>query len=208
VGEVSISIPALETMITNMPAAAAQPVGQTRPDAAAASIVAAYMPDVLQIVSGRRRPGADRFGHGIQDDGVGLGVSAQMFGLALRAIGTNTNNTATVVQGWIDQLPAHLRDVLSPRGTTPSAADIHNFLQDPGRHVSGSGSILPGGALFNAAMGLDFLSDNLAASWDSIDAPKTRAMQIMNDVRQTGVGDPSNPPNLDAKSTDRTVALP
>jgi len=139
---------------------------QLRPDSATPAIIAAYMPNVLQIVAGQRVPNSDRFGLGVQDDGVGLGVSKDMLGLALQAVGTDTNNIATVIQGWVNYLPQYLTDQILPNGGTPSASDIHYFLQDPGATQKGDPTESPAAdALREAARGLDFFNDNLVATW-------------------------------------------
>jgi len=141
-----------------------------RPDAATASIIAAYMPNVLQIVEGQRNSAS--FGLGAQADGVGLGVSKQMLGLAVQAVATDTDNVAIVTQGWINALPCYLKQTVLPGGGVPSSAAVDEFFNDPFSSPSGV-------ALGNAAKGLDFLGDNLIFSSQVPDAPPSLASAII-----------------------------
>ena len=131
-----------------------------------ASIMAAYMADGIEVANTEGVHGDLGHGNPVGDGGYGLGLTSDMFGLAIQALSAADPATAAILaQGWSD----HLGDYLGRRwadkyaGMSQSEIDkaIQTFLQNPGGSPEGKW-------LAMAAEGLDFIGDN--ACWPYVDS--------------------------------------
>ena len=154
---------------------------------AIAAILGWYGADGTEIANDKGNHGS--FGRGNERErgaGFGLGLSPDMYGLAIQALcKDDSTNAAILMQGWVNSLPEYMtRWLIAPGETAPSVEDILNFLRSPG--MSNDDHNTPADLLYSAAWALDFIYDNARQPWkddDSLSEPeKARRDAILNSL--------------------------
>ena len=126
-----------------------------------ASIMAAYMADGIEIANSQGVHTDLGHGNPVGDGSFGLGLTSDMFGLAIQALSeADPSSSVILARGWSDHLAEYLGRRWSEQYGGKSQAEVDKSIQDFLRDPGGSSEAK---WLQHAADGLDFISDN--ARW-------------------------------------------